>query len=72
VVAQAKTADDIRSWLPGARATNYQMQIPAVLAAGQYSIDVAMLDGQGKSRINLANEGKQSDGWYRISKFRVE
>ncbi|WP_324118816.1 hypothetical protein [Buttiauxella sp.] len=39
---------------------------------GPYYIEVAMLDGQGKARINLANEGKQSDGWYRVSKVRKQ
>ena len=72
VVAQGKTADDIRSWLPGARSTNYRLQIPATLATGQYYIEVAMLDGRGMPRINLANEGKQNDGWYRVSKFSLQ
>ncbi|MGB7801207.1 DUF4832 domain-containing protein [Buttiauxella sp.] len=72
VIAQGKTSDDIRSWLPGERTTRYHLPLPVTLANGQYYIEVAMLDSKGTARINLANEGKQSDGWYRISKVRAQ
>lgn len=72
VIAQGKTSDDIRSWLPGERSLSYRLSLPVALANGQYYIEVAMLDSQGKARINLANEGKQSDGWYRVSKVRAQ
>ena len=72
VIAQGKTGDDIRTWLPGKRPTAYHLPIPATVANGQYYIEVAMLDGTGKSRINLANEGKRSDSWYRISKLNLQ
>ncbi|KFC81626.1 DUF4832 domain-containing protein [Buttiauxella agrestis] len=72
VVVQVQTVDDIRTWLPGEYSTNYQLTIPANSASGQYYIEVAMLDGQGKPRINLANEGQQSNGWYRVSKINIQ
>ena len=72
VMAQGPAPDDIRTWLPGEHSTNYQLALPSTLARGQYFIEVAMLDGKGKARINLANEGKQSDGWYRVSQVRTE
>ncbi|GDX04365.1 DUF4832 domain-containing protein [Buttiauxella sp. A111] len=72
VIAQGRTSDDIRSWLPGERTASYRLALPATLANGQYFVEVAMLDKQGKARINLANEGKQSDGWYRVSKVRAQ
>ncbi|OAT32238.1 hypothetical protein M975_2130 [Buttiauxella brennerae ATCC 51605] len=72
VIAQGKTNDDIRTWLPGVQSANYRLLIPATADKGQYYIEVAMLDGHGKPRINLANEGKRNDGWYRVSKLNVE
>ncbi|MEI7063660.1 DUF4832 domain-containing protein [Dickeya chrysanthemi] len=67
VMVMEKTAADIRTWLPGQYTVNCQFSIPESLPAAQYNIDVAMLDKKGVSRINLANEGKQADGWYRVS-----
>ncbi|MGM3162147.1 DUF4832 domain-containing protein [Dickeya undicola] len=71
VMSMGKAADDIRAWLPGTHTSVYQLAMPESLPAGRYNIDVAMLDKKGVSRINLANEGKQSDGWYRISTVTV-
>ncbi|ACT08359.1 conserved hypothetical protein [Dickeya chrysanthemi Ech1591] len=71
VMVMEKTAADIRTWLPGQYTVNCQLSIPESLPAGQYNIDVAMLDKKGVSRINLANEGKQADGWYRVSTVMV-
>ncbi|RJT23671.1 DUF4832 domain-containing protein [Buttiauxella izardii] len=72
VIAQGTTADDIRSWMPGEYSSGSQLAIPAKTASGEYYIEVAMLDGEGKPRINLANEGQQSSGWYRVSKINIE
>lgn len=70
-VVQGITGDDIRQWLPGAHHCEYQLKTPDNLAAGQYHLDVAMLDENAKARIQLANEGRQSDGWYRLSSISV-
>ena len=71
VMSMGKMADDIRTWLPGQHTFVYQLAMPEALPAGQYNIEMAMLDAKGVSRINLANEGKQADGWYRISTVTV-
>lgn len=67
VVAQGNSAEDIRRWLPGKYQVSYALSMPGRLAKGQYAIEVAMLDKSGAARINFANEGKQSSGWYRVS-----
>lgn len=67
VVAQGNAADDIRRWLPGVYQVSYALPMPGRLAKGQYAIEVSMLDKSGVARINFANEGKQSSGWYRVS-----
>lgn len=68
---QGNTGDDIRQWLPGSHHTEYQMKTPDSLPPGQYSLEVALLDESGKSRIQLANEGRQPDGWYSLSSITV-
>ncbi|MEW7314585.1 DUF4832 domain-containing protein [Buttiauxella gaviniae] len=72
VIAQGNTLDDIRTWLPGERTSSYRLAIPATATKGQYNIEVAMLDKQGKARINLANDVPHSSGWYRVSSFKVQ
>ncbi len=69
--AQGIAGDDIRQWLPGKFHTEFQLVMPNKLAAGRYYLDVALLDGNGKARIQLANEGKQADGWYRLSAVTI-
>ncbi len=71
VVAQGNSAEDIRRWLPGKYQVSYALSMPGRLAKGQDAIEVAMLDKSGAARINFANEGKQSSGWYRVSTITV-
>nr|WP_233149172.1 DUF4832 domain-containing protein [Shimwellia pseudoproteus] len=66
-----KTLDDIRQWLPGEHRAAFSLATPGNLAAGQYHLDVALVDAQGQPRINLASAGKQADGWYRLSSITV-
>lgn len=70
-VAQGSAGDDIRQWLPGSQRSGYQLATPGNLAAGQYHLDVGLLDKNGLPRIQLANEGKQADGWYRLSSVMI-
>lgn len=70
-VAQGTSADDIRQWLPGRHNSEYQLATQRTLAAGRYHLDVALLDKNSKARIQLANEGKQTDGWYRLSSVMI-
>lgn len=67
VVAQGNSPEDIRRWLPGQHQLNYQLPMPGALPRGKYAIEVAIVDKSGAARINFANEGKQSSGWYRVS-----
>jgi len=70
-VVQGNAGDDIRQWLPGSHSSAYQLATPPGLAAGRYQLDVALVDKTGKARIQLANEGKLSDGWYRLSSVMI-
>ncbi|WP_338534245.1 DUF4832 domain-containing protein [Leclercia adecarboxylata] len=70
-VAQGSAGDDIRQWLPGKHSSAYLLATPRNLASGHYLLDVAMVDRNNKARIQLANEGKLSDGWYRLSSVMI-
>lgn len=67
VIAQGNVPEDIRRWLPGKHLLNYQLPMPGALPEGMYHLEVAIVDKSGMARINFANEGKQSSGWYRVS-----
>lgn len=71
VVAQGNSPEDIRRWLPGKHQLNYSLPMPGALPGGNYFIEVAIVDKSGTARINFANEGGQSSGWYRVSMLTV-
>ncbi|AKR77929.1 MULTISPECIES: DUF4832 domain-containing protein [Edwardsiella] len=66
-VAQGSAPDDIRRWQPGERVSDYALPLPADLPAGRYALETALLDNRGKAQISLANDGRQPDGWYRLT-----
>jgi hypothetical protein len=70
---------DIRTWLPGRIRVDDAYAVPADLAAGTYTIELALLDRDGASPdtkalppLRLGNEGRRPDGWYAISTLEVE
>ncbi|TBL53879.1 DUF4832 domain-containing protein [Obesumbacterium proteus] len=71
-VTQAVTDADIRQWLPGQHALHSTLVVPSNLKSGRYVVDVALIDKSGKARIQLANEGQQNDGWYRLSTITLQ
>ena len=67
------TEADIRKWLPGDNVYDDSIFIPKDLPTGDYDIQVGIVDRQtGKPRVQLAIEGKDGEGWYRLGKIRVE
>jgi hypothetical protein len=71
--AVIRTSSDIRKWLPGDAVFEDSIFIPATLAAGDYRFRVALLDSRTlKPAVQLAIQGRQSDGWYDLGGIRVE
>ena len=66
-----KASYEISAWLPGEHPTRTSMTLPRSLASGTYSLELAFVENQDDVPINLANEGKQGDGWYRLSEISV-
>lgn len=63
---------DVRKWLPGDAVWEGLVPLDAELKPGTYEVRVALLDPRtGAPAIQLANEGRQADGWYRVSEIRI-
>ncbi|VGP67069.1 hypothetical protein SB5531_00514 [Klebsiella variicola] len=71
-VTQLKTQDDVRRWLPGDMQSTVTLALPASLPAGDYALQTAITDAQGKPRLLLANQGKTADGWYQLTTFSLK
>ena len=67
------TAIDITGWLPGIHQADTSLELPPDMPPGEYEILLALLDPYShKPRIKLAIDGQLADGWYRISRVRVD
>ncbi|MDN3683510.1 hypothetical protein QW180_02535 [Vibrio sinaloensis] len=66
-----KARYDISRWLPGEHSTKTSLTLPKDLESGVYSVEVGLVETADDRPLNLANEGQQSDGWYRLSSLWV-
>ncbi len=68
-VAVMKVSEtDLTTWLPGEYQVDEAIDIPADMVPGTYFLDIAVLDvEEDLPAIELAIEGKRSDGWYVVS-----
>ena len=66
------TSADIRNWLPGDIVYEETLNIPKNMPAGDYQIEIAIVDPAAfDSRVKLAIEGVNPDGWYTMGKIKV-
>ncbi len=66
------TDANIKEWLPGDNLYKGGMYIPSDFPAGEYEIAVAIIDKINyKPVVQLAIEGKESDGWYKLGKTTI-
>ncbi|EGR0393251.1 DUF4832 domain-containing protein [Vibrio vulnificus] len=63
---------DVNTWLPGEHATRTSLTLPDDLERGDYAVEVALIDSHGELPLNLANDGKQASGWYRLSQLSIQ
>jgi hypothetical protein len=61
-----------KDWLPGPFTIDQNIAIPAGLAAGRYTLALALVDPRGMAEIQLANSGRDGSGWYPLSHVTVE
>lgn len=69
--ARAKT--DLRAWLPGEHALSESWLLPGTLAAGDYTIALALVSPSAQSRpFRLAFDAPEKDGRYEVGQVKVE
>ena len=67
-----RTDSDITDWLPGPRSIMLVVEVPSDLPAGEYTLGLALIDPEsGEPGIRLAIEGREADGWYRLSRIKI-
>ena len=67
------TTANVTTWLPGDSLFDGSVTAPSLLPAGDYDIDIGILDPQSKTpKVKLAVEGLREDGWYRLGGIKVE
>ncbi len=64
---------DIKQWLPGDVVYEDAVFIPRGIDPGTYELQIGILDPMlTKTRIQLAIEGRTSDGWYSLGELEVK
>jgi hypothetical protein len=67
------TDADITAWLPGDSVFDSSVTLPTSLPGGSYELALALLDPRSKEpKVNLAIEGRDEAGWYKLGKIKVE
>lgn len=67
-----RTAADVRQWLPGDSLFDSAVRIPAAMPPANYHIDLGILGLYSQEpAIQLAVEGRQTDGWYQLGLIDV-
>ncbi|HAD40913.1 MAG TPA: DUF4832 domain-containing protein, partial [Plesiomonas shigelloides] len=46
--------------------------LPKKISAGNYALELTFTNAYQKPALNLANEGKQASGWYRVSQIDIK
>ncbi|MGL5283263.1 MAG: DUF4832 domain-containing protein, partial [Plesiomonas shigelloides] len=72
VIKQWTSRSDIRQWLPGEHQTQDSITLPKKIPAGNYALELTFTNAYQKPALNLANEGKQASGWYRVSQIEIK
>ncbi|MFZ5786219.1 MAG: DUF4832 domain-containing protein, partial [Acidobacteriota bacterium] len=68
----AVSAAALTSFTPGGHTTVDDLAVPGTLAPGTYGLEVAVLaPARDGPAVDLAIEGRTSDGWYRVSDLEV-
>ncbi len=64
---------DVRKWLPGDAVYDGSLYIPDMLKPGAYKLRMGILDPRTEApAIQLAIQGRQSDGWYELGTIVVQ
>ncbi len=71
-VQDADRPVDVTTWLPGRHDVGLNLAVPKGMTAGRYRLSLALLDPfTSEPAIQLANEGRDAQGWYNLSEVEV-
>jgi len=71
--AVTRTPADLKKWLPGDAVYDGSLYVPETLKSGTYRLRLALLDPRtGQPAIQLAIQGRQSDGWYDVGSIQIQ
>ncbi len=66
------TDADIRTWLPGDVVYDGAVFLPVDMPEGAYDLEIAIVEPRTRQpHVQLAIEGRQPDGWYRMGSVAV-
>ena len=66
------TEMSIQGWLPGEKNITVNYELPAVLPAGNYDLEMGLVFHSSIEHIiPIANKGKTTDGWYTLGSLKV-
>jgi hypothetical protein len=66
------TDADIKSWLPGDNLYNDAIFVPWDMPSGIYQLQIGIVDRQShEPKVNLAIEGRDTEGWYSIGEIEI-
>jgi len=67
------TDADVNSWFPGDNIYDDAVFVPYGMPAGIYQFQIGIVDPQThKPKVNLAIEGKDTEGWYTMGKLEIK
>jgi hypothetical protein len=67
------TDANINTWLPGDNIYDDAIFVPMDMTAGIYDLQLGIVDRQShEPRVNLAIEGRDTEGWYSIGKISIK
>ncbi len=67
-----QSGEGIRGWMPGRRQSDLKATVPASASRGVYSLGIGLVaPGSEMPEVKLAIEGREQDGWYRLSRVEV-
>jgi hypothetical protein len=62
---------ETKLWLPGRKKVVEEFTLPKDIKTGEYKLRLAFLGYDDKPALKLAIAGRNSDGWYTVSKVKV-
>jgi hypothetical protein len=66
------TDADITTWFPGDNLYDDSIFVPPDTPSGEYTLQIGIVDSQShEPKVNLAIEGRDSEGWYTVGKITV-